>query len=361
MEQQINMALPPQPTVIPDKEERRQIRKRYNKAAFVILLNMTLFNLFARGVLILIAMGFAGEFSLSAVNRGIRLFMENELLYTLFSCGAPIICEVAAIFTGIKLFKLDFKPMINRDGFDGKTMLKLLTLCIGLQTAASVLAAAINFILKQFGLESPTADLTGTTSPAANIFMYFYACLLGPVLEELLYRGVLLQSMRKYNERFAIFLSAVIFGLMHQNYQQFILGVLVGIPLAVVTIKSGSLLPAIFSHIIVNTSAMMFSCWIQYTSPEFLKAAVNGGATDLSALSAEGLIAVICNAVFHYGFMLAALVVGIVVLVKGKNMSRPTPAGKARTWPVFVTSAVWWVVFTAYLFLDFVLPFIKIR
>ncbi|MBP1560864.1 MAG: CPBP family intramembrane metalloprotease [Oscillospiraceae bacterium] len=360
MEQQINAALPPQPQVIPDAEERRQIRQRYNKAALVILLNSAIFNLLAKGVLYLIAMGYAGEFSLSAVSRGLMLFKENDLLYTLFACLAPIICETAAILTGIKLFKLDFKPMFTRDGFDGKTMLKLLTLCIGLQTASSLIVTFVEAILSRFGLKSPTADLTGTTSAAANVFLYFYACLLGPVLEELLYRGVLLQSMRKYNERFAIFLSAVIFGLMHQNYQQFVLGFLVGIPLAVVVIKSGSLLPSIFAHIIINTSSMLFSCWIQYTSPGFLESALSGSIPDLSALSAGGMVAILCNAVFHYGFMLAALIVGIAVLVKGGNMSRPTPAGKARTWPIFITSAGWWAVFVSYIFLDFVLPFIKL-
>ena len=67
--------------------------------------------------------------------------------------------------------------------------------------------------------------------------------------------------------------------------------------------------------------------------------------------------AFICTLLFRIAIMLAALVVGIVVLVKGGNMSRPTPAGKARTMPVFVTAAAWWVIFLVYAFLNFVLPF----
>ena len=334
-------AMPPQPapvSVKPDKEERRQIRKKYNLAAAVLLVNIVIFNGFAVG---------SAFFSDSPI-------WNDELFSTAFSCCVPIISEITAIIVGIKLLGLDFKPLATLDGFNGGTMFKLITLSVGLQTAASMIAAIITAILKLFGLEAPTADLSATTSLPANLLMYFYACLLGPVLEELLYRGVLLQSMRKYNEKFAIFLSAVIFGLMHQNYQQFILGFLVGIPLAVVTIKSGSIIPSIFTHIIMNTSAMFFNCWIQYSDPEFFRASLNG-STDSVGTSIS--TAVVVTIIFRFAVMLAALIVGIVVLIKGGNMSRPTPAGKARTMPVFVTAALWWIVFILYALINFVLPF----
>ncbi|MDE5992388.1 MAG: CPBP family intramembrane metalloprotease [Oscillospiraceae bacterium] len=337
-------AMPPQPapvSVKPDKEERRQIRKKYNLTALVLLINIFIFN----GIAIS-----GGSFLPNS-------FWEDEFYSTAYSCCIPIISEITAIIVGIKLLGLDFKPLATRDGFNGGTMFKLITLAVGLQTAASMIASIITAILKMFGLESPTADLTATTSLPANLLMYFYACLLGPVLEELLYRGVLLQSMRKYNEKFAIFLSAIIFGLMHENYQQFILGFLVGIPLAVVTIKSGSLIPAIFTHIIVNTSGMFFNCWMQYSNSKFYQNAIGKSVDDLtlSDMSAADITAVL----FRFAVMIAALVVGIIVLVKGGNMSRPTPAGKARTMPIFVTAVLWWIVFILYAFLNFVLPFIS--
>lgn len=339
----------PSVSVIPGGEEKKQIRKRYDKAALVILINLLIFNILGTGgSLALSAAGFGGVF-------------ESELFNTAFSCGIPIISEITAIILGIKLFGLHLEPMITRNGYGGKTVVKLIFLGLGLQTAASLIAAVITSILDKFGLEGRTAEINATTSLPANLLMYFYACLLGPVLEELLYRGVLLQSMRKYNERFAIFLSAVIFGLMHQNYQQFFLGFLVGIPLAVVTIKYGSLLPAIFTHIIMNTSAVVFSCWIQYSSPELYQSALDGSSEsfDLTSLTAEGLAALMCSGLFRIAVLIAALIIGIISLVKGGNMSRPTPAGKTRTWPVFVTSAPWWIVFVLYMFLNLVFPFIN--
>ncbi len=335
----------PQVTVKPDKEERREIRRRYNKIGIVLLINILIFNLLGNGGIMIIAKLFGNE------------IFQNEILKVALSFGVPIISEVTAIIVGVKMFGLKLRPMINTGGCGNGTVVKLIILSLGLQTAASFIASIITAILDMLGIHGKTADLSATTSLPANLMMYFYVCLLGPVLEELLYRGFLLQTLRKYNERFAIFISAAIFGLMHQNYQQFFLGFLVGIPLAVVTIKCGSLLPAIFTHIIMNTSASVFSCWIQYASPELYRSALNGTDMQMSDISGEAFAAVMCSGGFRIAVLIAGFIVGIVCLVKGGHMSRPTPAGKARTWGIFVTSAAWWVIFAAYMFLNLVYPF----
>lgn len=336
----------PQVSVIPDAEEKRYIRRRYNTVALVLIVNTLLFNGLAWAVRVVLE---------AAFGTGIW----NDFTRVLYSCGMPIIAEVTSIILGIKLLKLDFKPMFTRNGYTGGTVAKLITLSIGLQTAAAFIAAAIGAILSFFGLEGKTADLSATSSLGANIVMYFYACLLGPVLEELLYRGVILQSMRRYSERFAIFLSAIVFGLMHQNYQQAILGFLVGIPLAVVTIKSGSIVPAIFTHILLNTLGTVFNCWIQFSAPELFEKIANGDVmTAAEMMTPEALVPILCTFAFRMGFMIAAFIVGILVLVKGRNIRRPTPAGKARSMPIFVTAACWWVVFASYAYLNLIDPFI---
>lgn len=354
--EQINN-IPQQVTVIPDRDERRQIRKRYNLAALVLIVNIVILNLVSAGAYALICMVCGGGFGAEAYKKGAEIFSSNELASTLFSCLTPIISETAAILIGIKILKLDFKPLATRDGYGGGTVMKLITLSLGLQTAAAFIAQIIKLMLEKIGLQSAAPDLSATTSFLANAILYFYACLLGPVLEELLYRGVLLQSMRKYNERFAIFLSAAIFGLMHQNYQQFVLGFLIGIPLAVVAIKYNSLIPSILTHIVVNTSGMLLNCLLQYTAPEYYEAALRGDTQNISLPDGAGMAVFALMALFRFGFLIAAFVVGIVSLVKGNNMTRPTPAGKART-RVFAAAALWWIVFAVYIALNFVVPFI---
>lgn len=345
-------------TVKPDKEEKKQIRRDYAKVGIVILFNVIMFNVVLKGLLYVIGGFYGGITSLSSFYTGtLKMLTDHPALKTVVSCFIPIISETLAIFIGIKLLKLDLKKLFTFNGFNGGDMVRLGTVSLGLQTVAAVLAAAIGAILSMFGLESATADVNiNADSLAATLFLYFYACLLGPVLEELLYRGVVLQGLRKYNERFAIIISALIFGLMHQNYQQFLLGFLLGLVLAYVALRSESLLPSMITHIIVNTSGVLASLIMQNADHEAF-ASITGGNYDITSFSGSFMTAVIMNALFRYGFLFAAIALMIVAMVKGRVPKKPTPAGKSRGWPVLMTSVVWYLIFAAYLFLTFIQPF----
>ena len=65
-----------------------------------------------------------------------------------------------------------------------------------------------------------------------SVPMYLYACLLGPVAEEILFRGLVLRSLQPYGKRFAIVISSLLFGLFHGNLMQapfaFVVGLVMG-------------------------------------------------------------------------------------------------------------------------------------
>lgn len=351
-------------TLKPDKEEKKQIRRQYMKVGLVILCNVVLFNIVLVGILYIAGGFYSGDFSsFYALKKGTSLIAsEHPALWMVISCVVPIISETVSIILGIKLTKLDLKSLITRNGFTGKETATTVVVSLGIQTFAAVLVAIITAILNIFDLSSPTADLTAdTNSLAATLFTYFYACLLGPVLEEVLYRGVILQGMKKYNELFAVAVSAIIFGLMHQNYQQFILAVMLGAVLGRITIKSGSLIPAIITHIFVNTTGVLSGLIMQCADNEAYKKIASGAIDNaaLTGLSPQFMVVVIINALVRYGLMFAAIILLIISIVKKDRMSRPTPAGKSRGWPILAQSPIWYVILVAYIFLTFIQPFMK--
>lgn len=350
-------------TVKPDKPERKLIRSQYMKTAIVILINMLLFNIIINGISILICGIAGGSFSsLHELKQNAVKVLENDDINTVRSCLVPILSEVISIFIGIKLLKPDLKKLFNRNGFTGGELARDCSVCLGLQTAAVIIASGIAYILKLFNLESQTADLTAQNNSAWSlILMYFYACLLGPVLEELLYRGVILQGMRKYNERFAIVLSSLIFGLMHQNYQQFILAFMLGLVLAAADLKSGSIIPSIVMHIIVNTSGVLTQLAMQSADYEAFNNVLAGDATSALAGNTSFMVLVVLNALFRYGFMFLGITLLIIVMVKGGVVRKPTPAGKSRGWPMLFRTVLWYVVFALYIYLCFIAPITTIK
>ncbi|MGN0600647.1 MAG: lysostaphin resistance A-like protein [Oscillospiraceae bacterium] len=350
-------------TVKPEKAEKKLIRRQYTKTALIIIINIVLFNVVLVLLATLICGAIGGDFSTySEMKQNAARVLENDDLSTVISCLVPILSETLAILIGVKLLRLDLKKLFTRDGFTGGELAKECSICLGVQTLAALIAAAVGFILKQFGLESATADLTAQNNSAWSLWiMYFYASLLGPVLEELLYRGVILQSMRKYNERFAIVLSALIFGLMHQNYQQFILAFMLGLILAAADLRSGSIIPSIVMHIIVNTSGVLMQLAMQAADYDTFAKVAAGDANAAMTGNTSFMILVMLNAVFRYGFMFLGIALLIVSIVKGGTVRKPTPAGKSRGVPMLLTTPLWYVVFIVYIYLCFVAPITKIQ
>lgn len=74
-------------------------------------------------------------------------------------------------------------------------------------------------------------------------------CLVAPVLEEMLFRGVILRSfLHQYSRWTAILSSAFLFGLAHLNVYQFAVGLIIGTTLGWLYERTRSLWPCILLH-----------------------------------------------------------------------------------------------------------------
>ena len=80
------------------------------------------------------------------------------------------------------------------------------------------------------GLEALAVDMD-------NFSLFLYAGILAPVTEEILFRGLVLRKLMPFGKRFAIFCSAVTFGLFHGNLVQAPFAFLVGLVLGYVAAK----------------------------------------------------------------------------------------------------------------------------
>lgn len=83
---------------------------------------------------------------------------------------------------------------------------------------------------------------------------------LGPVLEELLFRGAITKALLKqYSPSKAIIISALLFGVVHLNPIQVVGAGLIGLLLAWMYYKTASLIPCIIVHIINNSLSVYLS------------------------------------------------------------------------------------------------------
>jgi hypothetical protein len=90
------------------------------------------------------------------------------------------------------------------------------------------------------------------------------ACLLAPVLEEMLFRGIFLRSfLRRHDRATAIVMSSALFGLAHLNVYQFVAGFGLGLLAGWLYERTQSLLPCIVLHASYNCAVIGLGLWLR--------------------------------------------------------------------------------------------------
>lgn len=86
-------------------------------------------------------------------------------------------------------------------------------------------------------------------------------CLLGPVAEEIVFRGAVLQSLLQSNYRpwVAIAVSATLFSIVHMNLSQSIATLIFGLLLGWIYLRTRSVLPCIVFHVGNNTITVVYN------------------------------------------------------------------------------------------------------
>lgn len=97
-----------------------------------------------------------------------------------------------------------------------------------------------------------------TSLPLNILFMVICA----PIIEELIFRKLLIDRTVQYGEGTAILLSGLMFGLFHGNINQFIYAFPLGLLLAFIYVKTGNVKYTMILHAVVNFFGGVAGVWI---------------------------------------------------------------------------------------------------
>lgn len=93
---------------------------------------------------------------------------------------------------------------------------------------------------------------------AASVWGMLAIAVFGPVIEELVFRRVMIDDMTAKTGKawVAILISSALFGLIHMNPAQVAFAIPVGVVFGWIYVKTGSMLPGLVGHIINNSFAV---------------------------------------------------------------------------------------------------------
>ena len=133
-----------------------------------------------------------------------------------------------------------------------KTFLKYLCITITLMWIGNLTGTIITTILGgaiQSDISNPIQNLINSTDIWLNLLLI---SIIGPIFEEFFFIKLLIDRTIVYGAKVSIILSAVIFGLVHGNLNQFFYSALIGGFLGYVYIKTGRITYTIALHMIIN-------------------------------------------------------------------------------------------------------------
>lgn len=138
--------------------------------------------------------------------------------------------------------------------------------------------------------------------------------IIGPLVEEVVFRGVILQSYQRTGRIVgSIILSSVLFGMMHMNFNQFAYGAVMGIMLALLVEATGSITASCIAHATFNSIEVV----LMYASSGTLDEVADTAANTLGTVSGVYYAFLLVMAlVFTYA---AIKIAGVIADLEGRK------------------------------------------
>lgn len=212
----------------------------------------TISNWAGIGVLLTFVVSFI--ISLAAFIPGVKeAYNSSEL----FENGYGILTSL--LFIGVP-FLISYKALKSRVSFtlpygrphNKRSFILLIIMGIAGSFLANYIVAIISMILNAGGLEMVSPEYETPESALGIILYVIYISVVPAMTEEFAFRGVIMQPLRKYGDKFAIVMSALVFGLMHGNAVQAIFAFIVGIIIGYAVVVTGSMWTGIVIHFFNN-------------------------------------------------------------------------------------------------------------
>ena len=176
--------------------------------------------------------------------------------------GVVVVLANACIFTVVMQIKgLTYRQLFHSSESSPQATLFVLLVPILLIVPAMLLGISgiVELLVWQWPLspgERAMFDRMGSGSFSSIVI----SCAIAPVLEEMLFRGVVLRSfLRLYSRPAAILGSAALFGFAHLNLYQFAVAMVMGTVAGWLYERTRSLLPCILLHSAYNSALTVIS------------------------------------------------------------------------------------------------------
>lgn len=184
--------------------------------------------------------------------------------------------------------------------------------CIAVMYIGNLIGTLLSSLLSNGQATNPVEELTSNN----NLFQILIIAVIGPIIEEFLFRKQMIDHTVQYGEKTAIVFSALTFGLFHMNFYQFFYAFGLGLIFGYIYVKTHNIKYTMIMHIIINFFGGVVAPYIlSKVDPNVLLNA----SQNIEQFSEAELMSMLAPALVFcvYALILVVLVIiGVVLLIK---------------------------------------------
>ena len=226
----------------------------------------------------------------------------------LYLVGMPVLIALVKRMPGKAPEKKHISP--------GQFLLALI-MCFALMYCGNIVGTVITTIVGVLKGSAVDNALMTYATGANMVVTFLYMVICAPILEEYIFRKLIVDRTVKYGQGVAVVLSGLMFGLFHGNLNQFAYAFLLGMFLAFLYVKTGDLKVTIGLHMCINfMGAVVSVLLLKAIHLEEYQEVVMSGADSQAIM--DYMMKYLPGWIFYMIyvlFVLAVLVTGIVLFI----------------------------------------------
>lgn len=286
------------------------------------------------------------------------LFSNLLSFVTLYAIALPIANPILKKLPSVTPLKEKVKPSTFIGGF----FVAYLTMYAG--NLVSVYLIELIYSASGNMLENPLEQSVDATPLWANVL---FVAILAPILEELVFRGMICKRLLALGEGFAVVFSGIFFAMLHGNLYQLFYAFTLGCLFGLIYVKTGKVIYTIIYHVFINFIGTVVTTIINkyvrleevvelLSDENTVNALMNNDITPIQPYFTDIIIISIYSMVI-YGFIIAGAVILITNFKKIKFQSGLLPPPKeSRMSIIFLNSGI--AAAIAILIIRMILPLI---
>ncbi len=207
-----------------------------------------------------------------------------------------------------------------------------LVICIGIGFVGILLSQFVDVVFPSGGDGVQPEDMMTGAGMLLNIAMVVFAA---PVVEELLYRKMLIDRIAAYGDGVSVVVSGLLFGLAHGNFSQFFYAFGLGALFAYVYIKTGHIGYTIGFHMFFNLIGGVFTVELNKGLMEVRDpAGMVARLEQLFGVDLGPVVPLVCSALLTVYLVMSVVcaVGGLVILISRRKEIVFRPGEKPMVW-----------------------------